>query len=64
MEGYVVVVETPYYGITDEDGNYTIKNVPAGNYTLKIWHERLKAEEQTITVPKTGSTKVNFELKR
>ncbi len=64
MEGYVVVVETPYYAVTDEEGNYTIKNVPAGNYTLKIWHERLKGEEQTITVPKTGSTTANFELKR
>jgi len=64
MEGYVVVVETPYYATTDEDGNYKIKNVPAGNYTLKIWHERLKGEAQTITVPKTGSATANFELKR
>lgn len=64
MEGYVVVVETPYYAVTDEDGNYIIKNVPAGNYTLKIWHERLKGEEQIITVSKTGSVTANFELKR
>lgn len=64
MEGYVVVVETPYYAVTDDDGNYKIKNVPAGNYTLKIWHERLKGEEQPVTVPKTGSATANFELKR
>lgn len=64
MEGYVVVVETPYYAVTDENGNYLIKNVPPGNYILKIWHERLKGEKQTITVPKTGTATANFELKR
>ncbi|MFH1527649.1 MAG: carboxypeptidase regulatory-like domain-containing protein [Bacteroidota bacterium] len=64
MEGYVVVVETPYYAVTDEEGNYTINNVPDGEYTLKIWHERLKGEEQVVTIPKTGSATANFELKR
>ena len=35
MVGYVLVVPTPYFALTDSDGSFTIKNVPPGNYTLK-----------------------------
>ena len=35
MVGYVVVVHTPYFTLTDSDGSFTIKYVPPGNYTLK-----------------------------
>ena len=36
MEGYVVVLQNPFFFRTDENGNYTIKDVPAGSYTLKV----------------------------
>jgi plastocyanin len=39
MSGYVVVVPTPYFAVTDKDGNFEIKNIPAGKYTLKTWSE-------------------------
>jgi len=38
MLGYIVVVDSPYYGITDEQGQVTL-DVPVGEYTLKSWHE-------------------------
>lgn len=60
MEAYI----DPYFAVSKKDGSYIIKNVPAGKYTVKIWHERLKGEEQVITVSKTGSVTANFELKR
>ena len=60
MEAYI----DPYFSVSKKDGSYIIKNVPAGKYAVKIWHERLKGEEQVITVSKTGSVTANFELKR
>jgi hypothetical protein len=39
MTGYVRVFPHPYFAITDEDGNFTIKNAPAGNYRIAIWTE-------------------------
>jgi plastocyanin len=50
MNGYVVVVPTPYFVVTDKDGNYTIKNIPTGKYTLKTWSEDGKPTSQAVDV--------------
>ncbi len=39
MTGYVRVYDHPYVAITDENGNFEIKNAPAGKYRLVYWHE-------------------------
>lgn len=64
MEGYVVVVGTPYYAVSAKDGSYSIKDVPAGKYTLKIWHEKLKGQEVSVDVPEKGDATVDFEIHR
>ena len=56
MSGYVVVVATPYFAVTDKDGNYEIKNVPAGKYTLKTWSEDGKPTTQSVDVTESGAT--------
>lgn len=40
MRAYVVVVDTPYYQISDENGVLAIEDIPIGNYQLEIWHPR------------------------
>jgi len=50
MAGHIIVVPTPYYALTDKEGNYTIKNVPPGTYTLKTWSEEAQPTTQTVTV--------------
>lgn len=37
MLAWVLIVETPYFGVTDGKGRLTI-DAPAGNYQLKAWH--------------------------
>lgn len=64
MSAYVVVVETPYFAVSAKDGSYTIKNVPPGKYTLKIWHEKLKGKPVEITVPETGTATADFLITR
>ena len=64
MEGYIVTLQNPYFAVSDKDGNFTIENVPAGKYTLKIWHEKLKGAAQEIVVKETGATEANFEIKK
>ncbi|WP_184406781.1 MULTISPECIES: methylamine utilization protein [unclassified Xanthomonas] len=41
MLGYIVVLETPYFGKTGSDGRVQL-DAPAGSYTLRVWHPRIK----------------------
>ncbi len=50
MSGYVVIVPTPYFAMTDKDGNFEIKKIPAGKYTLKTWSEGGKPTTQAVDV--------------
>src|SRR5579864_5130339 len=63
MSGYVVVVPTPYFAVTGKDGEFEIKNVPAGTYTLKTWSEDGKPTTQSITVT-AASTTVELTVKK
>jgi plastocyanin len=45
MSAVIVVVPTPYYGISDVAGRVYIAGVPDGRYHLKVWHERSSPEE-------------------
>lgn len=56
MSGYVVVVPTPYFAVTDKDGNFEIKNIPAGKYTLKTWSEDGKPTTQAVEVSAATAT--------
>lgn len=56
MSGYMVVVPTPYFAVTDKNGNYEIKNVPPGKYTLKTWSEEGKVTAQAVEVGAGGAT--------
>lgn len=39
MAGYVRVFDHPYFAVTDENGNFEIKNAPAGKFRIVYWHE-------------------------
>lgn len=56
MSGYVVVTPTPYFAVTDKDGNFEIKNIPAGKYTLKTWSEDAKPMTQAVDVTGASAT--------
>lgn len=56
MSGYVVVVPTPYFATTDKDGNFEIKDVPAGQYTFKTWSEGGRPTSQQVEVSGAATT--------
>jgi hypothetical protein len=39
MKAYVRVFDHPYFVVTDADGKFEIKNAPAGDWRLKVWHD-------------------------
>ncbi len=50
MSSWIVAAPHPYYVVTDAAGNFELTDVPAGTYTVGIWHETLGDQEQTVTV--------------
>ena len=62
MEGFIPVLPTPWFAVTDKAGAYTIKDVPDGDYTVKVWHPKFKAEvAKPIKV--AGVTTADFQMK-
>ncbi len=65
MFTYVGVVDNPYFAVTDKDGNFTIKGLPNGKYTVCAYHQKAhgKASEgviQEITVD--SDKKIDFTV--
>jgi plastocyanin len=63
MHGWWVATDTPYFAVTDDKGDYTIKDVPAGNYEIEVWQEKLGVEKQKVDVKDGATATVNFTLK-
>lgn len=61
MEAFVVALDTPYFATTDADGNFEISGVPEGEYTVKVWHEKLKFIKQTAVVPENGIVEASLQ---
>jgi len=62
MGAYFAVFKHPYFGVTKEDGTFTIPNVPDGSYDVILWQEKLGEQEAKVTV-KGGKGELNFAMK-
>ncbi len=62
MLGFIHVFDHPYFAVTDEQGAFSIPDLPAGTYTLKAWHEDGGVKSQEISVPEFGGVRVTFEF--
>ncbi len=56
MGCYIQVFEHPFFAVSDKTGDYEIKNVPPGKYTLKFWHESFGEKTMEVEVSGPGST--------
>jgi plastocyanin len=64
MEGFIVVLDTPYFAKTDQAGAFQIANVPPGRYTLVAWSEKLKETKQAVVVEAGKSSTVQITLSK
>jgi len=62
MHGWLVATESPYVAVTDNSGNFKLTDVPAGSYTVEVWHEKLGKNTQKVTVKAKDDAKVSFEV--
>jgi plastocyanin len=64
MEGFIVVLQNPFFAVTDKDGRYDIQNVPPGSYQLAVWHAKAKTQSKPVTTDGTKPATVDFALTR
>jgi len=50
MASYVGVVAHPYFAVTDESGQFALKNLPPGTYTIEAWHEKFGTQTAKVTI--------------
>ena len=63
MRGYIHVLDHPFFAVSDERGGFAIRNIPAGSYTLKAWHESAGVQSKEIVLNGRDDLRVNFEFK-
>jgi plastocyanin len=64
MRTYCAVMPHPFFAVTNSQGQYKIQGLPPGTYTVKVWHEKLGTQTQTVTVQAGQTATVNFTLQR
>jgi len=62
MIAYMIVLQNPYFALTDKAGNFEIKDVPPGRYKLMVWHEKLKIVSKEVVVE--GGKTISMEFKK
>jgi plastocyanin len=62
MTAYVSIFDHPFFGVTKEDGKFTLANLPAGTYEIEAWHEKLGSKIEKVTVADGESRTVDFKF--
>lgn len=60
MNCFILVLKNPFFAYSNPDGSFKISNVPAGKYTLKVWHKSSERGSRTVSVPVEGTLAVDL----
>jgi plastocyanin len=63
MHAYIGVFNNPYFAVTGNDGSFTLKGVPAGEYTIEAWQEKYGSQTEKVKVGPSGKVTVDFTYK-
>jgi len=66
MLGYIYVGESHLMAKSDDQGMAVISDLPAGDYTFQVWHERARRRDQfstfEVTIPASGTATVELSM--
>jgi plastocyanin len=48
MRGLILVLDTPYFVLTDAQGRFRLTNLPAGHFLLKAWLDSRTSRERPV----------------
>jgi hypothetical protein len=64
MSAYAGIVPHPFYAVSAADGTFEIPRLPAGTYTLEVWHEELGVRTAEVTVDGSGDAESPLPSRR
>ncbi len=63
MESWAIAVDNPYYVLTDENGRFSIEDIPPGTYDLRAWHPSIKqVMKKKVTIQPGVEFTIDFQL--
>ncbi len=64
MSAYVGVLKHPFFSVSDDEGAFEIKGLPAGKYTIEAWHEKYGKKTMEVEVAVDETKTVEFTYSR
>lgn len=60
MSAYAGVLAHPFFQVTDAAGDYRLGPLPAGNYLVVAWHEKLGRRAQRVALGDSAAARFDF----
>jgi plastocyanin len=60
MRALILVLDTPYFVVTDTDGRFRLEGLPAGRYLLKAWVDSRTTREHGVELTADNVTTIDF----
>lgn len=62
MGAFIGVFAHPFHAVTGNDGSFSLKKLPAGEYTIEAWHEKLGTQTMKVKVGATETKTADFKF--
>jgi len=62
MSATILVFDHPYFAIPDTDGSYELPAIPAGDYTVVGWHERVGERPVPVKIERGKTATIDLKL--
>ena len=62
MVGNILILNNPYFAVTDPNGSYTISGIPDGKYRLRVWSEFTDEIGKDIDLTKSSVHSHSFTI--
>jgi hypothetical protein len=63
MRAWIGVTSNPFVAVTGNDGTFTLKGLPPGDYVIEAWTATFGAQQQKVTIGAKEIKTVNFTFK-
>jgi plastocyanin len=64
MHAWWMSMDTPYFAVTDADGNFKITDLPPGDYEVEVWQSELGKKTEKVSIKPKEDTKVDWTMSK